>query len=100
MLPPFFLNSTALMLEEPTSRPTIDFDPIPNMCPPLLCGAGTLARDVFVYDCPAAFAAALGFRFGSTWLDFSSIHWSRRDFLKRQRLPSLNAGMVCSPTYL
>ena len=24
----------ALMLEEPTSRPTIVFDPIPNMCPP------------------------------------------------------------------
>ncbi len=33
--PPFFLSSTALMLEEPTSRPTMDFDPIPNMCPPL-----------------------------------------------------------------
>src|SRR5579864_752022 len=33
--PPFFFSSTALMLEEPTSRPTIDFDPIPNMCPPL-----------------------------------------------------------------
>jgi hypothetical protein len=32
------LSSTALILEEPTSRPTIDFDPIPNMCPPL-CGA-------------------------------------------------------------
>src|SRR5271154_252637 len=30
--PPFFFNSTALMLEEPTSRPTIVFDPIPNMC--------------------------------------------------------------------
>src|ERR1035437_8917579 len=29
-----FLSSTALMLEEPTSRPTIVFDPIPNMCPP------------------------------------------------------------------
>src|SRR5258708_2191737 len=29
-------NSTALMLEEPTSRPTIVFDPNPNMCPPLL----------------------------------------------------------------
>src|ERR1700688_1510585 len=31
-----FLNSTALMLEDPTSRPTIVFDPNPNMCPPLL----------------------------------------------------------------
>src|SRR6266567_6090472 len=31
-----FLSSTALMLEEPTSRPTIVFDPNPNMCPPLL----------------------------------------------------------------
>src|SRR5271166_3783070 len=35
------------MLEEPTSSPTIDFDPIPNMCPPFLCGAGNIARDVF-----------------------------------------------------
>src|ERR1700690_2882092 len=31
-----FPNSTALMLEDPTSRPTIVFDPNPNMCPPLL----------------------------------------------------------------
>src|ERR1039457_566594 len=31
------LSSTALMLEEPTSRPTIVFDPIPNMCPPFFC---------------------------------------------------------------
>src|SRR5713101_6846994 len=28
-------SSTALMLEEPTSRPTIVFAPNPNMCPPL-----------------------------------------------------------------
>src|SRR5258708_28204178 len=33
--PRVFFNSTALMLEDPTSRPTIDFDPNPNMCPPL-----------------------------------------------------------------
>src|SRR6185312_3128243 len=33
--PPFFFSSTALMLEEPTSRPTIDLAPNPNMCPPL-----------------------------------------------------------------
>src|SRR5580704_9134859 len=32
---PFFLSSTSLMLEDPTSRPTMDFDPNPNMCPPL-----------------------------------------------------------------
>src|SRR5215469_1298087 len=32
-------SSTALMLEEPTSRPTIVFDPNPNMCPPLLSGS-------------------------------------------------------------
>src|SRR6516162_1260590 len=32
-----FLSSTALMLEEPTSRPTIAFDPKPNMCPPFNC---------------------------------------------------------------
>src|ERR1700727_3180986 len=37
--PPFFFNSTALMLEEPTSRPTIVFDPIPNMCPPFRSAA-------------------------------------------------------------
>src|SRR6516164_1776202 len=41
---PFRFNSTALMLEEPTSRPTIVFDPNPNMCPPSWCGAGALAR--------------------------------------------------------
>src|SRR5579863_5970442 len=34
-LRPFF-SSTALMLDDPTSRPTIVFDPNPNMCPPLL----------------------------------------------------------------
>src|SRR5579864_4788173 len=30
------LSSTALMLEDPTSTPTIVFDPNPNICPPLL----------------------------------------------------------------
>src|SRR6266498_841031 len=35
-----FFSSTALMLEDPTSRPTIDFDPNPNICPPL---GGSLA---------------------------------------------------------
>src|SRR5207245_6074159 len=39
---PFRFNSTALMLEEPTSRPTIVFDPNPNMCPPLLLRSGSL----------------------------------------------------------
>src|SRR6267378_8557216 len=39
---PFRLSSTALMLEEPTSRPTIVFDPNPNMCPPLLLRSGSL----------------------------------------------------------
>src|SRR5438270_1164206 len=38
--PPFLFSSTALMLEEPTSRPTMDFDPNPNMCPPLRCPGG------------------------------------------------------------
>src|SRR4029077_7037657 len=87
---PFFFNSTALMLEEPTSRPTIVFDPIPNMCARLF------------YCDPAAFVAAFGLCFVpiSIWLDFSSIHWSSFDFLKRQRLPSLKAGIFCSPTYL
>src|SRR5580658_2760811 len=32
-----FLSSTALMLDEPTSRPTIVFDPIPNMSASLAC---------------------------------------------------------------
>src|SRR5207249_12139298 len=55
-----------------------------------------------LYNCPAALAAALGFflLFASIWLDFSSIHWYSFDFLKRQRLPSLKAGIFCSPTYL
>src|SRR5271156_5045402 len=78
------------MLEEPTSRPTIVFDPIPNMCARLF------------YCDPAAFDAAFGLCLApdSIWLDFSSIHWSSLDFLKRQRLPSLKAGIFCSPTYL
>ena len=42
-----FLSSTALMLEEPTSKPTIDFDPKNNICPPL---RGSLAgRLRFLY---------------------------------------------------
>src|ERR1700736_465714 len=49
--PPFFLSSTALILEEPTSRPTMDFDPNPNMCPPLLW--------------PGSFHRPLGFLFRS-----------------------------------
>src|SRR6185369_896402 len=65
-----------------------------------------VARMLFVravfYKVPAAFTAAFGFRllFASIWLDFSSIHWSSFDFLKRQRFPSLKAGIFCSPTYL
>src|ERR1035441_3834082 len=136
--PPFLFNSTALMLEEPTSSARMVFDPNPNMCPPLLCPGSFHRRLGFAFrlrfhlarllfhplvqprfletpavaqlECgnlllrsdPAAFIAALGLRFacGSIWLDFSSIHWSSRDFLKRQRLPSLNAGIFCSPTYL
>src|SRR5208282_524701 len=53
--PPFFFNSTALMLEEPTSRPTIVFDPIPNMGARLCsCGAGALARVDFVLTLPGS----------------------------------------------
>src|SRR6185437_9296285 len=47
-----FFNSTALMLEDPTSRPTIDFDPNPNMCPPLrgrLCGRLCFVRPLAFY---------------------------------------------------
>src|ERR1700693_2051945 len=87
-------SSTALMLEEPTSSPTIVFDPIPNMCPPL--------STEFAYGVPAAFIAALIFFLprGSVSIDFTSIHSSSFDFLKRQRLPNLNAGIFCSFTYL
>ena len=60
--PPFFFSSTALMLEEPTSRPTIDFDPNPNMCPPLSVARAFCPRR-FTKLCPAAFAAAFGLRF-------------------------------------
>src|SRR5579862_3270914 len=60
--PPFFLSSTALMLEEPTSRPTIDFDPIPNMCPPF-CGAGALARVWFYLTLSGSFRCRLRFAF-------------------------------------
>src|SRR4051812_16782015 len=100
------------MLEEPTSRPTMDFDPNPNMCPPFCVARATSTRDPlctegvspsdFPYCDPAAFAVTFGLRLGcgSISLDFSSIHWSSFDFLKRQRLPSLNAGIFCSPTYL
>src|SRR5215471_5336045 len=56
----------------------------------------------FSYGDPAALATAFGFFLprASIWLDFSSIHWSSFDFLKRQRFPSLKAGIFCSPTYL
>src|SRR5580693_905375 len=43
-----FLSSTALMLEDPTSRPTIVFDPNPNMCPPLLLPGSFGSRLRFV----------------------------------------------------
>src|SRR5215469_9265997 len=46
-----FFSSTALMLEEPTSKPTIDFDPNPNMCPPLggsLAGRLRLSRPLLL----------------------------------------------------
>src|SRR5271157_1579688 len=41
-----FLSSTALMLEEPTSRPTIVFVPNPNMSPPFVAPA--TGRQVFL----------------------------------------------------
>src|SRR5205814_9831370 len=55
-----------------------------------------------LYACPAAFTAAFGFFLlrASIWFDLSSSHWSSSDFLKRQRLPSLKAGIFCFPTYL
>src|SRR5215831_10864946 len=45
--PPFFFSSTALMLEEPTSRPTMDFDPNPNMCPPFCVARALSPASVF-----------------------------------------------------
>src|SRR5216684_2860187 len=81
--PPFFFSSTALILEDPTSKPTIVFDPIPNMCARLCsCGAGTLpaqfvapvSRRLFnsYSDPAAAFVAAFALCFvpASIWLDF------------------------------
>src|SRR6266536_5119255 len=59
--PPFFLSSTALMLEEPTSRPTMDFDPNPNMCPPFVVPASR--RPQFFLLCPSSFHGCLGFAF-------------------------------------
>src|SRR5207302_2966211 len=46
-----FFSSTALMLEEPTSRPTIDFDPNPNMSPPLRL-AGSLPGRLWFLGLP------------------------------------------------
>src|SRR6266849_6570305 len=62
-----FLSSTALMLEEPTSRPTIVFDPIPNMCPPFLRSSLIAYKDCLrssssLYRC-LDFLFALRFRF-------------------------------------
>src|SRR5215467_1718146 len=59
--PPFFFNSTALMLEEPTSRPTIDFDPSPNMCPPFVW-RGRVARAVSL-NLPRCLGRRLGLPF-------------------------------------
>src|SRR5947209_10197614 len=59
--PPFLFNSTALMLEEPTSRPTMDFDPNPNMCPPFVAPASR-RHSVFLLR-PGSFHRCLGFAF-------------------------------------
>src|ERR1700730_8440075 len=73
--PPFFFNSTALMLEEPTSRPTIVFDPIPNMCArlfvlPLSMWRGHFARAGFCLTLPGSFRPMLRSRFHLTGLLF------------------------------
>src|SRR4029077_16957035 len=61
--PPFFFSSTALMLEDPTSSPTIVFDPIPNMCPPF---EALFSKLVFRYLLrPGSFRRCLGFAFQS-----------------------------------
>src|SRR5205823_7812379 len=69
---------------------------------PASCSAGVSPAISMPYGCPAAFTATFGFflLLASIWFDFSSIHWSSFDFLKRQRLPSLKAGIFCSLTYL
>src|SRR6202020_153200 len=57
---PFFFNSTALMLEEPTSRPTIVFDPIPNMCARLFsCSASASPAFVVAPLNPAPVTTAI-----------------------------------------
>src|SRR5580692_4112857 len=61
--PPFFFSSTALMLEDPTSSPTIVFDPIPNMCPPF---EALFFQTRFRYLLrPGSFRCCLGFAFQS-----------------------------------
>src|SRR5208283_55687 len=57
-----FLSSTALMLDEPTSRPTIVFAPIPNMCPPLLAPASSPASFLLL---SSGFARCLHFLFSA-----------------------------------
>src|SRR5215471_16959801 len=59
---PLRFSSTALMLEEPTSRPTIVFDPNPNMCPPSWCSAGRpRPRPSFYLQCPGSLHGRLRF---------------------------------------
>src|SRR3984885_6192404 len=61
-----FLSSTALMLEEPTSRPTIVF--APNMCPPFPAPAKpagfTLLRLLLFLLLPGGFHRRLDFFLG------------------------------------
>src|ERR1700751_4529710 len=74
-----FRNSTALMLEDPTSRPTIVFDPNPNMCPPLLL--------------PSSLGGCLRFsalRFHLAGLLFHPLVELR--FLKTPAVPQLKSG--------
>src|SRR5450631_118616 len=54
-------NSTALMLEEPTSRPTIVLEPNPNMCPPLCVEQAPSPAAFDSLKLPGRFHCRLGF---------------------------------------
>src|SRR5208283_1923463 len=84
--PPFFFNSTALILEEPTSRPTIVFDPNPNMCPPFVW-RGHFARAGFVLALPCGLRSRLRFPL------HARLHLARLLFH-----PQIQSGLLKPPT--
>src|SRR5882757_5943991 len=91
--PPFFFSSTALMLDEPTSRPTIDFDPIPNIVS-AFCVAQALLPATFYLTLPCRFSRCSRFplrlRFHLARLLFHPLVQLR--FLKAPAVPQLERG--------